>query len=87
MKMFWLLHRRNEKANIHRYYLIQVGASLFHSWTVTRYWGRIGGKQQGMITPCESYGAAEKFARKLLRRKLRRGYYTVISAEMERGNG
>lgn len=72
-----LLHRINRERNEARFYLVICGPSLFHAHAVLRVWGRIGGGQRGMITPCDSAGEAEAFAARLVRRKLGRGYSVV----------
>ncbi len=72
-----LLHRINPEKNEFRYYQLSVGPSLLDEWAVTRYWGRIGGRQRGLITPCASDTEAEALAGRLLRKRLRHGYRII----------
>jgi predicted DNA-binding WGR domain protein len=72
-----LLHRINPEKNEARFYLVEVGPSLLDPWAVIRLWGRIGGQQKGLVTPCQSDTEAEALARRLVRRKLKRGYIIV----------
>jgi predicted DNA-binding WGR domain protein len=78
-----LLHRINSEKNEARFYLVETGSSLVDPYAVIRLWGRIGGHQRGMVTPCRSAIEAEALATKLVRRKLKRGYKLVA----ERNNG
>ena len=73
-----LLHRVDPVLNEARFYWLQVGPSLLDDHAVLRIWGRIGGAQRSLVTPCPSAEAAQKLARRLLRRRLRRGYQIVI---------
>lgn len=72
-----LLHRINPEKNEARFYLVEVGPSLLDPWAVIRLWGRIGGQQKGLVTPCQSATEAEALAGRLVRRKLKRGYTIV----------
>lgn len=74
---FCLLHRLNPARNEARFYLITTGPALFDPYAVTRFWGQIGGQQRHMVTPCESLAEAQQLARRLMQRKLRRGYHRV----------
>jgi predicted DNA-binding WGR domain protein len=76
-----LLHRINPQQNEFRFYLLIVGPSLLDPYAVLRLWGRLGGHQRGMVTPCASSEEAQKLARRLARRRLRRGY-TVVCGEI-----
>lgn len=76
-----LLHRINPEKNEARFYLVEAGSSLLDPYVVWRLWGRIGGHQRGMITPCTSAEAAETLAERLVRRKMRRGYVRVECSE------
>lgn len=77
----WLLHRVDPERNEKRYYHLSWGASLLYPWAVSRHWGRIGGAQQQMITPCESAEEAEKAAARLLRLRLKHGYKLIEREE------
>lgn len=75
-----LLHRINPERNEARFYLVEVGPSLFDPYAVLRVWGRIGGAQQSKVTPCMSAAEAQKMAGQLIRRKLNRDYKPCASA-------
>ncbi len=77
MTDFCLLHRLEPERNAARFYLITTGPALFDPYAVTRFWGRIGGQQRHLVTPCASPEAAQQLARRLAQRKLRRGYRLV----------
>jgi predicted DNA-binding WGR domain protein len=72
-----LLHRVRPAANEARFYFVQVSPSLIDSVAVLRVWGRIGGAQRSMITPCPSAEAADKLACQLVQRRLQRGYKLI----------
>ena len=69
-----LLHRINPERNERRFYAVQVGPSLFDEHAVLRLWGRIGGYQRQMVTPCPSPDDAQALARQLIQRRLQHGY-------------
>jgi len=69
-----LLHCINPETNAKRFYRLEVGLSLLDEIAVIRQWGRIGGHQRGMVTPCVSEWEALKLIRRLLRRRQRGGY-------------
>ncbi len=54
-----------------------VGPSLFDPHAVVRVWGRLGGYQRAMITPCQNAAEARTLAARLIRRRLKRGYQLV----------
>ncbi len=62
-----LLHRINPEKNEARFYLVEVGPSMLDLYAVIRLWGRIGGPQRLLITPCRSAEEAEALAGKLVR--------------------
>ena len=72
-----LLHRVNPARNEARFYLVSVQASLLDPYAVLRAWGRLGGQQRSMVSPCASAEEAEILAERLVRRRLRRGYCIV----------
>ncbi|MEW5956389.1 MAG: WGR domain-containing protein [Chloroflexota bacterium] len=72
-----LLHRINPLCNEARFYYILVGPALLDRHAVVRVWGRIGGQQQGIVTPCQTGDEARTLAEKLVRRRLKRGYTLV----------
>ncbi len=75
--MVVLLHRVNPERNESRFYLVQVGPSLLDRYAVLRIWGRIGGHQHHLVTPCASPEAAAQLADRLVQRRLKRGYQIV----------
>lgn len=77
-----LLHRINPARNEYRFYLLSAGPSLLDECAVTRMWGRIGGRQRGMVTPCNSAETADKLFNRLLKLRLRRGYQ-IINGDTE----
>jgi predicted DNA-binding WGR domain protein len=72
-----LLHRINPEQNERRYYLVFTGPALLEKHAVTRFWGRIGGQQRGMVTPCDSAAVAEELARRLVGKRVKRGYKLI----------
>lgn len=82
-----LLHRIDPAGNEARFYLVVTSPSLFDPYAVIRVWGRIGGHQRGMITPCVSAEEAERLAGQLIQRKVKRGYIPVKGEDFEGKNG
>jgi predicted DNA-binding WGR domain protein len=82
-----LLHRINPDRDERRFYWVMVGPSLFEPHAVVRLWGRIGGHQQAMITPCQSMAEAQMLAGKLVWRRLKRGYHIIGSTASTNGEG
>ncbi len=72
-----LLHRLNPDKNASRFYLVEVGPSLLDPYSVMRVWGRIGGHQRSMVSPCASMEEAQTLADRLVRRRIKRGYWIV----------
>jgi predicted DNA-binding WGR domain protein len=72
-----LFHKINPEKNERRFYYLEVGSSLVDEHAVLRVWGRIGGQQRSLATPCASAEAAQTLARRLVRRRLQRGYRVV----------
>ncbi len=75
--VFCLFHRLDRASNVARFYLITTGPAMFEAYAVTRFWGRLGGQQRSMISPCGSAGEARCLASRLARRRLKRGYRLV----------
>ncbi len=76
-----LLHRINVQKNEARFYLVSVGPSLLDAYAVMRVWGRIGGHQRSMVSPCASMEEAQTLADRLVRRRIKRGYWVVSSGD------
>jgi predicted DNA-binding WGR domain protein len=75
--MLTLLHRINQEKNEARFYLVMTGPALFDEIAVIRFWGRIGGHQRHLITPCTTAEDAHSLAERLVTKKLKRGYLIV----------
>lgn len=73
----YLLHRIDPEKNERRFYLVTAGPGLLDPYAVVRFWGRIGGQQRQLLTPCDSAEQAQNLAERLVRRKLKRGYSLV----------
>jgi predicted DNA-binding WGR domain protein len=71
-----LLHRVDGET-MKRFYLVTTGPSLLEPYAVLRFWGRMGGFQREMVTPCASPEESVRLARQLIRKRLRRGYRIV----------
>ncbi|MEW5956542.1 MAG: WGR domain-containing protein [Chloroflexota bacterium] len=76
-----LLHRINPLCNEARFYYVLVGPALLDRYAVVRVWGRIGGQQRIMVTPCQTDDEARTLANRLIRRRLKRGY-TLVGDKM-----
>ncbi|MCB0164260.1 MAG: WGR domain-containing protein [Anaerolineae bacterium] len=72
-----MLHRVNPEENEARFYFVSVGPALFDPYALIRMWGRIGGYQRMLITPCQTPLEARKLATKLVQRRLSRGYELI----------
>jgi predicted DNA-binding WGR domain protein len=90
-----LFHRVNLEKNEQRYYYLEaradrrvsIGPSLLDKHAVLRVWGRIGGHQRGMVTPCASDEEAQTLAWRLVRVRLRHGYRVVYPADLSAERG
>jgi predicted DNA-binding WGR domain protein len=71
-----VLDRRDPGANMARFYVLSIEASLFGDATLIREWGRIGTAGQRKIELHDSEGSAKEALETWLRRKQRRGYVT-----------
>ncbi|MBE7550094.1 MAG: WGR domain-containing protein [Anaerolineales bacterium] len=52
--MFCLFHRIDPARNVARFCLITTGPALLDAYAMTRFWGRIGGHQRHLVSPCGS---------------------------------
>jgi predicted DNA-binding WGR domain protein len=75
---YLVLDRRDPGANMARFYVLSIEASLFSDATLIREWGRIGTAGQRKIELHDSEGAAMEALEMWLRRKQRRGYVTRL---------
>jgi predicted DNA-binding WGR domain protein len=76
-------HRIDPKANMARFYSIELAPTLFGEVTVLRRWGRIGTRGRTAIVTWPSSGEAETAANRTLRQKSRRGYGPADSHQSE----
>ena len=77
-----LLHRVNPEKNEARFYFVSIGPALFDPHAVIRIWGRIGGYQRILVTPCQTSTEARKLAKRLVQRRLKRGYKLIQGAAL-----
>ena len=68
------LERRDQAANLARFYAVSVVPSLLGGWAMVREWGRIGGPGRVQTDWFTTEAEAEAAASRLLARKRRRGY-------------
>lgn len=68
------LHRIDPKANMARFYHVDLVPTLFGEVAVLRQWGRIGTNGRTTVETLPSIGEAEMSANRTLRQKMRRGY-------------
>jgi predicted DNA-binding WGR domain protein len=73
---YLVLDRCDPNANMARFYVLSIEASLFGDAALIREWGRIGTSGQRKIELCESAGRAAEALETWLRRKQRWGYVT-----------
>jgi|GEM_PF-1915875 len=73
--MMTTLSHVDPTANLNRWYLVSVQATLFSPYAVVIAWGRRDTEfQQWRALPAESPSKAEQLAAKIIQHKLRRGY-------------
>lgn len=68
------LRKLDATRNMARFYHVDLTPNLFGEVCVCRSWGRIGTRGRTMIETCNSTEAAQGYAARLVRAKLRRGY-------------
>jgi predicted DNA-binding WGR domain protein len=71
---YLVLDRRDPDANMARFYVLSIEASLFGDATLIREWGRIGTAGQRKIELHDSKETALEALKMWLRRKQSRGY-------------
>jgi predicted DNA-binding WGR domain protein len=71
------LHRIDAKANMARFYCVDVGPTLFGEVSVFRTWGRIGTYGRMAIQTYATGAEAELAAGRTIRQKSRRQYAAV----------
>lgn len=82
-----MLHRINPARNEARFYYVLVGPALLDQHAVIRVWGRIGGQQRMLVTPCQDDRETQTLAERLIRRRLKRGYTLIWDEVSGRGAG
>lgn len=70
-------HRVDAKANMARFYHIDIAPTLFGEVSVLRTWGRIGTLGRRSIETCVSAEQAERAASVTLQQKMQRGYRPI----------
>ena len=75
-----LFERVNPARNERRFYYVSWQATLFNEGAVVRLWGRKGETQRELATPFPTLDEAWPLLRRVLRRRLRRGYRVVEAA-------
>jgi predicted DNA-binding WGR domain protein len=73
---YLVLDRRDPDANMARFYVLSIEASLSGDVALIREWGRIGTAGQRKIELHANEGSAMEALETWLRRKQRRGYVT-----------
>ncbi len=66
------LHRIDPKANMARFYCVDVAATLFGDVSVLRTWGRIGTRGRTRLETCATEEEAERAVSQTLRQKMQR---------------
>jgi predicted DNA-binding WGR domain protein len=73
------LTRLNVSENMHRFYVLQLGLTLFGEWVLLAEWGRIGSPGRVKEEAFPFLGHVQAALSKRLSAKIRRGY-SVTSA-------
>lgn len=68
------LTRSDPAANMHRFYALQLGLTLFGEWLLVAEWGRIGSPGRVKEEAFRSQAQAQAALSKRLSVKIRRGY-------------
>ena len=72
----WIyMERHDSSENVHRFYQVIVTAGLFGDWSIVREWGRVGSPGTLRFDWFGSYDEAARYARKILKQKLKKGYF------------
>lgn len=71
------LIRVDPSRNIRRFYKMLLAPSLFGEWVLVREWGRIGAAGTTKADHFPSPGEALLAMQELVRRKKRRGYFSL----------
>jgi predicted DNA-binding WGR domain protein len=76
-----VLTRIDAARKLHRFYVVNLGPTLFGEWTLAREWGRIGSPGTVRTTSFERQQDAQKAEQRIIKRRLSHGY-TVPAASM-----
>lgn len=71
-----VLTRRDPAKNLHRFYIVNLGATLFGEWALSREWGRIGSPGTVRTTSFERREDAQQAEQHIIKRRLSHGYTT-----------
>jgi predicted DNA-binding WGR domain protein len=77
-----VLTRRDPPKNLHRFYVVNLGPSLFGEWTLWREWGRIGSPGTVRTTSYERQQDAHEAEQRIIRRRLSHGYAAMTAVSM-----
>ena len=69
-----LFERVNPERNEERFYYLGWQPTLLDAGAVIRIYGRKGGQQRTLVTPCPTLEDAAPLVRRVIRRRLRNGY-------------
>ena len=72
--MMIVLTRSDPARKVHRFYVVNLGLTLFGEWTLWREWGRIGSPGTVRTTSFEREQDAHKAEQQTIQRRLRHGY-------------
>lgn len=76
-----VLTRIDPARKLHRFYVVNLGPTLFGEWTLWREWGRSGSPGTVRTIGFDRYDDAQKAEQRIIKRRLRHGY-TMRSAIM-----
>jgi predicted DNA-binding WGR domain protein len=69
-----VLTRSDPDRNLHRFYVVNLGPTLFGEWTLWREWGRIGSPATVRTTSFERQQDAQEAEQQTINLRLRHGY-------------
>ena len=76
--------RTDPEQNVHRWYAIYCGPTLFGTWAVVSSWGRIGSnRSQHLIRQFPTSDLAHAEAQAQADRRLKRGYHSLTRSLAE----
>ena len=69
-----VLTRSDPARNLHRFYVVNLGPTLFGEWTLWREWGRIGSPGTVRTTSYERQQEAQEAEQHIIKLRLSHGY-------------